>query len=112
MCLGDGVDLLGTSALGRLALGETLSRRELGSGLVTLLGLLLVAQPTFLFGEGAAEHPTHGPASQLPGLLAAALGGLCSAGFNVLTRSLSREGRPLGAVSAPLLLSHFMVTTG
>ena len=23
--------------------------------------------------------------------------------------SLSREGRPLGAVSAPLLLSHFMV---
>ena len=107
-----GVDLLGTSALGRLALGETLSRRELGSGLVTLLGLLLVAQPTFLFGEGAAEHPTHDPSSQLPGLLAAALGGLCSAGFNVLTRSLSREGRPLGAVSAPLLLSHFMVATG
>ena len=33
------------------------------------------------------------------------------AGFNVLTRSLSREGRPLGAVSAPLLLSHFMVAT-
>jgi uncharacterized membrane protein YbjE (DUF340 family) len=33
------------------------------------------------------------------------------AGFNVLTRSLSREGRLLGAVSAPLLLSHFMVAT-
>jgi hypothetical protein len=29
----------------------------------------------------------------------------------VLTRSLSREGRLLGAVSAPLLLSHFMVAT-
>ena len=29
----------------------------------------------------------------------------------MLTRSLSREGRPLGAVSAPLLLSHFMVRT-
>ena len=40
--------------------------------------LLLVAQPTFLFGEGAAEHPAHDPSSQLPGLLAAAVGGLCS----------------------------------
>ena len=35
-----GVDLLGTCALGRLALGEEPSRRELGSGLLTLLGLL------------------------------------------------------------------------
>ena len=83
-----GVDLLGTSALGRLALGEELSRRELGSGLLTLLGLLLVAQPPLLFdggGEGAAEHTAAMP-RQLPGLVAAALGGLCSAGFNAPTR--------------------------
>ena len=78
------------------------------------VGLLLVAQPPLLFGsEGGGATPPHAATAPraLPGLAAAALGGLCSAGFNVLTRSLSREGRPLGAVSAPLLLSHFMVAT-
>ena len=102
-----GVDLLGTNAISRLALGEALSWRELGSGLLTLLGLLLVAQPPLLFG-GAA---TAGARLSAAGIAAATLGGLCSAAFNVLTRALSREGRPLGAVSPAMLLSYFMVAT-
>ena len=101
-----GVDLLGTNAISRLALGEALSWRELGSGLLTLLGLLLVAQPPLLFGGAATAG-----ALSAAGIAAATLGGICSAAFNVLTRALSREGRPLGAVSPAMLLSYFMVAT-
>ena len=45
------------------------------------------------------------------GIGAATFSGLCDAGFTLLTRQLSREGRPLGAVSPALLLSYFMAAT-
>ena len=73
-----------------------------GSGAVTLVGLVLIAQPPILFGDDVA-------AVSLAGLCIAVIGGLCSASFNLFTRELSRDGRPLGAVTPPLLLSYFMV---
>ena len=107
-----GCALLG-SAVGAGFLGERLNWRELCILLSTCVGLVFVAQPPLIFG--AATHrralAAWSTGERAAGIGAATFSGLCDAGFTLLTRQLSREGRPLGAVSPALLLSYFMAAT-
>lgn len=101
-----GVDTVATVLLSRRVLGdgESLSLRELSAGALTLSGLILIAQPPFLFGGGASS------ALSVGGILIAAAAGVGSAGFNVFTRALSRRGGPHDGYLPPaMLLSYFMV---
>ncbi|KAF8810383.1 hypothetical protein BYT27DRAFT_6493655 [Phlegmacium glaucopus] len=52
-----------TAMAGALFLGETFARREAFAGLVSLIGVVLIARPTAIFG--AASHP-HSPITVLP----------------------------------------------
>lgn len=76
-----------TAWLGWWLLRERLSRTEaLLSGL-SLLGVVLVARPSFLFGEGAALDPL--------AVAIALCGSLCSAGAYVSVRKLGQSEHPL-----------------
>ena len=101
-----GIDTLSTIALSRALLGseERLSLREAGCGALTMLGIVLIAQPPFLFGADAAAHVTAG------GLLVATMAGMGSGGFNFFTRLLSMKGGEHQEHLPPaMLLSFFMV---
>jgi len=105
-----GVDTAATIVVSRTILGdgERLSVRELGAGFVTLCGLGLIAQPSFLFG-GAAGPGVDGPAASI-GMAVAVTAGVGSGGFNVFTRALSRRGGVHEPhLPPPMLLSYFMV---
>lgn len=74
-----------TGLLAGLFLGEAATRKESGLALVSLVGVVLVAQPTVLFGQGAA-------APLPPGAVAVALAGaVLSAGAYVTVRRLRAE---------------------
>ena len=77
-----------TALLAGLVLGETLSRRLILATGVSLIGVLLVARPEFLFGDQATPLD--------PFWVAVAIGGaLCSASAYVVVRRLSRSEDPL-----------------
>lgn len=100
-----GVDSMSTVVMTRTILdsSERLSLRELACGGLTLVGIVLIAQPPLLFGASA----THVNAAALA---IAACAGMLSAGFGVFTRVLSKEGGPHAAHLSPaMLLSHKMI---
>ena len=111
-----GVDAVGTAAIGQAILGqgERLTLREGICGVATLFGLLLVMQPPALFGGGSGVSSdgvspnsiSTGAALTAAGCVLSLLGGLCGAGFNVLTRSLSV---PEVGMAPAMLLSYFQV---
>ena len=77
-----------TAVLAGLVLGETLSRRLVLATGVSLVGVLLVARPAFLFGDRAAALD--------PFWVAVAIGGaMCSAAAYVVVRRLSQTEDPL-----------------
>jgi len=77
-----------TSLLAAAFLAEGLGRREVALSLASLAGVVLMAQPTFLFGGEAAGLP--------PVAVAAALGGaVFSAGAYVTVRRLGRTEHPM-----------------
>ena len=97
-----GVDSLSTVLIARACLdsGERLSLRELACGVMTLGGVVLIAQPALLFGASAVHINVYA-------LAVATLAGSLSAGFSVLTRLLSRMGGSHAAHLSPaMLLSH------
>ena len=105
-----GTDTVGTIMVSRVLLGsgEKLQLRELGCSALTLVGIVLVAQPPLLFGGGG-----DGTARvSAVGVLVAVTAGVASGLFNVFTRALTRAGGPHDGVLTPaLLLSYFMVAT-
>ena len=101
-----GTDTIATIVLSRGFLGssETLSARELGCGFLTIVGIILIAQPPMLFGS------TSGAAVGAMGVAVAITAGCGSGGFNFFTRALSRKGGPHeGYLPPAMLLSCFMV---
>ena len=101
-----GTDTIATIVLSRALLGstETLSASELGCGLVTVLGITLIAQPPLLFGSAG------GAAAGAAGVAVAITAGCGSGGFNFFTRALSRKGGAHeGHLPPAMLLSCFMV---
>lgn len=76
-----------TAWLGWWLLGERLSRGEAALSALSLLGVVLVARPSFLFGEGVALDPT--------AVAIALAGSLCSAAAYVSVRKLGRTEHPL-----------------
>ena len=104
-----GVDTLGTIALSRVVLGraERLQPMELCCAGLTFWGITLIAQPSTLFASAAAASGVQVSAAGLSVALAA---GTASAGFNLLTRVLSRADGPHAPhLPPPMLLSFFMV---
>ena len=100
-----GVDSLGTVLIARALLdrGERLTFRELQSGILTLSGVILIAQPPLLFGTSASH--VNGVA-----LAVAALAGSLSAGFSIITRVLAKAGGDHAAHLSPaMLLSHKLI---
>ena len=98
-----GTDTIATIVISRAAVGatEALHWPEYVCGAFQLLGMLLIAQPGFIFGR---THVT------MEGLAVAVVSGLGSGVFNVFTRVLSRKGGPHdGILPPPMLLSFFMV---
>lgn len=97
-----GVDSLSTVLIARTLLdsSERLSLPELLCGVLTLAGVVLIAQPPLLFGDAAAH--TNGMALGI-----AALAGSLSAAFSVITRVLSKAGS--AQLSPAHLLSHKLV---
>ena len=105
-----GVDSVSTVVMTRTLLdgGERLTLRELACGALTLVGIVLIAQPPMLFGAAAAAAAA--ARTSAPALAIAALAGTLSAGFGVFTRVLSRAGGPHAAHLPPaMLLSHKLV---
>ena len=76
-----------TALLAAAFLGESLSRTDMAGGLLSLAGITLVAQPSFLFG-GSSELP-------LLYVGIAVLGALLSAGAYVTVRRLRKTEHPL-----------------
>lgn len=72
-----------TAVLASLLLAEATGRREMALALLSLVGVVLVAQPAFLFGAG---RPLPGPA-----VAVALCGALFSAGAYVTVRRLRTE---------------------
>lgn len=72
-----------TAVLAALLLGEATGAREMGFALLSLGGVVLVAQPVFLFGGGAALPPA--------AVAVALCGALFSAGAYVTVRRLRAE---------------------
>lgn len=99
-----GTDTISTVIVSRVTLGhsERLATRELACGGLTFVGIILIAQPPLLFGGGVRVVSAAGVAIAI-------VAGVGSAGFNVLTRALSRKGGPHeGHLPPPMLLSYFM----
>lgn len=70
-----------------LVLGERAGRRETALSLASLLGVLLIARPSFLFGSGAALQPL--------AVAVALLGAVFSATAYVSVRKLGETEHPL-----------------
>lgn len=69
-------------------LGESMRRKELGLVFASLLGVVLIARPAFLFGSGAARL-------ELLAVGAALVGSMFSAAAYVTVRQLARSEDPL-----------------
>ena len=135
-----GVDMLATVVLSRALLGasERLSPAELACGMLTLSGIVLVAQPSMLgvSRDGAAAASTAAGAAagteavvsvagvsaagvegvvgvSAAGVAVAAMAGVLSACSGVSTRALSaRDGPHAGHAPPAMLLSYLLVTMG
>ena len=109
-----GVDMLATVILSRALLGssERLSPGELACGLLTLCGIVLVAQG--LTQPSAAGDAAAGDAAvSVAGVAVAAVAGVLSACSGVSTRVLSaRGGAHEGHAPPAMLLSYLLVTMG
>lgn len=121
-----GVMTLGTVLATRLCLSrsERLTLRQLAGGGFVLCGLLLVTQPTVLFGGNAScgaqqiDHMVNetldettsttrrqaGSCMPLPGVLLVGLSGALATIFNILTRICAQQ------CSSSTLLSAYMIT--
>ena len=109
-----GVDMLTAVLITRLCMGhsERLSAEELACGSLTLVGITLVARPTFLFRQNPpVDTAEPADADTATGLAVAALAGSLSAGVGVLTRLLSQAGGAHDGHAPPTtLLSCLNVT--
>ena len=72
--------------IGFLALGEKIHWVDISAIPVNLIGILLLAQPSFLFGDGVSYT-----LSMQIGLATALLCGVCIAVATVILRRLSRD---------------------
>ena len=82
---------------------ERLTAREMGCGLLTLVGITMIAQPAALFGAADPGGPRVGAV----GLCVATIAGGLAACVGVLTRLLSQAGGSHdGYASPPTLLSN------
>ncbi|MCA9519795.1 MAG: DMT family transporter [Myxococcales bacterium] len=80
-----------TALLATLILGERMSGRDLTSALVSLLGVIVVARPSFLFGAQRAPL-------DLLAVMVALLGALCSAAAYTTVRKLRETDHPMVVV--------------
>jgi drug/metabolite transporter (DMT)-like permease len=104
-----------TAVLAAFLLGESLGRPLLAASVLSLLGVALVARPTFLFGVGASSLD---PVA----VVVAVCGALLSSGAYVLVRRLSATEHPLVIVfyfplvtvpvTLPVLWSHAVWPVG
>ena len=91
-----------TALLGALFLGEAIRRADVVGALLSVGGVLLIARPTFLFGDVDALP--------IAGLLAASLSAVMSAVAYVTVRALRRTDDPLVIVFwFPLVASPIVI---
>lgn len=103
-----------TALLAVFVLGEVLRWREVGLTLMALGGVLFIARPGFLFGQGSGLDPL--------AVLVALMGAVLSAGAYVTARRLTRSNDPLVIVfffalvtlagSIPLTVPVFVMPRG
>lgn len=77
-----------TALLAAPLLGESLDRTEIGGTLLSLIGVVLIAQPSFLFGQTGAELP-------LLYVGVGLFGAVCAATAFVIVRKLRATEPPL-----------------
>ncbi|KJA16060.1 hypothetical protein HYPSUDRAFT_47806 [Hypholoma sublateritium FD-334 SS-4] len=117
-----------TTVTGSFFLGEKFTRREALAGLVSLIGVVLIARPTALFGDvHAPKMPAiAGDSSQLPGDLAekgtprdrliavgmAMIGVIGATGAYTSIRAIGKRAHPLHSLTSFSLLCVVVSTTG
>lgn len=110
-----GTDMLSAVLITRFCMrkGERLSRRELACGVLTLVGIALIAQPPLLFDALRPTRAADGvpPRPSAAGLVFATVAGFLGASVGVLTRLLSEAGGPHDGCAPPATqLSYLMAT--
>ncbi|KAF7986785.1 hypothetical protein HWV62_20396 [Athelia sp. TMB] len=90
---------MATGVTGALLLGEVFTLKEALAGLCSLVGVVLIARPTFIFGAAAVDGGTgdeHGtPAERLGAVGVALIGVLGATGAYTTLRAIGKRAHPL-----------------
>ncbi|KAF7973811.1 hypothetical protein HWV62_14186 [Athelia sp. TMB] len=90
---------MATGVTGALLLGEVFTLKEALAGLCSLVGVVLIARPTFIFGAAAVDGSTgdeHGtPAERLGAVGVALIGVLGATGAYTTLRAIGKRAHPL-----------------
>lgn len=100
-----------TSLMAYMFLKESLSKFELFGGLVSLIGVLLIAKPTFIFGtslQADTNVESDDPIKRLVAILAAIFGVINMAGSLTTIRFIGNKANPVVMVSYFTLVSSIM----
>ncbi|KAG9075919.1 hypothetical protein FS749_012355 [Ceratobasidium sp. UAMH 11750] len=108
-----------TAALGYLFLGEAVSWRQAAAGVTSLLGVILIAKPTFLFGGGghtdvgAGEGgPVVTEAQRMAAVGVALIGVFGAAGAYISVRVIGKRAHPMHTISYFSLWCVIVATIG
>lgn len=110
-----------TAASGALFLSEKFSRREAFAGLVSLVGVVLIARPPFIFGSGSEEPVPEGsdvptkevtPEQRLLAVGVALIGVLGSTGAYTSLRAIGKRAHPLHSLVLFSLYSVIVASIG
>ncbi|KAG8692415.1 hypothetical protein FRC08_009791 [Ceratobasidium sp. 394] len=108
-----------TAALGFLFLREAVSWKQAAAGVTSLLGVILIAKPTFLFGGGghtdvgAGEGgPVVTEAQRMVAVGVALVGVFCAAGAYISVRVIGKRAHPMHIISYFSLWCVIVATIG
>eukprot|EP01139_Manchomonas_bermudensis_P025903 Amastigsp_a847227_13.p1 type:complete len:348 gc:universal Amastigsp_a847227_13:111-1154(+) len=90
---------ISTAIAGRLVLGERFGLFESVAALCTIVGVVLVSQPTWVFGEQTKD--AHDSSGRAAGILVSVLGALLSSGAYIAIRKVGKD------IDANVLVFYF-----
>jgi drug/metabolite transporter (DMT)-like permease len=101
-----------TGYFGRIFLKEPFIRTELYAGIISLLGVVLIARPQSLFGSGSATEGNATGLQRLAAVAFALLGVLGAAGAFIAIRAIGHHAHPLISVSVFSLYATCVAAIG
>ncbi|KAG9075928.1 hypothetical protein FS749_012343 [Ceratobasidium sp. UAMH 11750] len=108
-----------TAALGFLFLREAVSWKQAAAGVTSLLGVILIAKPTFLFGGGGKTDvgageggPVVTEAQRMVAVGVALVGVFCAAGAYISVRVIGKRAHPMHIISYFSLWCVIVATIG